>query len=303
MVDLNDTIVAMASAAGAGARAVIRLSGPQALLVARSIFTPNEPIDPTQRRMHPGLIRLPGVAAPLSGDLIIWPAPRTYTGQEMAELHTVSSPPLLELLIAALLNAGARAARPGEFTMRAFLAGKRDLPRAEAVQAVIGAGSRDELKQALAQLAGGLTRPLDGLRDDLLSLLADLEAGLDFADEDIAFVDKGDLLLRLGKGLAQLTLVQKQLAGRAQSRPTCRVVLAGPPNAGKSSLFNALTGGQALVSAEPGTTRDYLMGRVQIEDVVIELIDTAGWREATETIEAQAQRLGRGQAEQADLVL
>ena len=104
------------------------------------------------------------VAAPLAADLIVWPAPRTYTGQDMAEIHTVSSPPLLELLIAALLNAGARAARAGEFTMRAFLAGKRDLPRAEAVQAVINAGSRDELKQALAQLAGGVTRPLAGLR-------------------------------------------------------------------------------------------------------------------------------------------
>src|SRR5262249_40064950 len=153
------------------------------------------------------------------------------------------------------------AARPGEFTMRAFLTGKRDLPRAEAVQAVIGAGSRDELKQALAQLAGGLTRPLDGLRDDPLSLLADGEARLDFTDEDITFVEQRDLLLRLTKGMAQLTTLKRQLEQRSAGERPFRVVLVGAANAGKSSLFNALGGG-ALVSPEPGTTRDYLRQRL-----------------------------------------
>src|SRR5262245_14473012 len=115
-MDLHDTIVALASAAGPGARAVVRLSGPRALQIAQSLFTSSQPIDPAQRRLHAGAIRLPDIYSPLPADLLLWPAPRTYTGQEMAELHTVSSPPLLELLIAALLNAGARAARPGEFT-------------------------------------------------------------------------------------------------------------------------------------------------------------------------------------------
>src|SRR5262245_61246086 len=272
-MDPNDTIVALSSATGPGARAVIRLSGPEAVRIALTLFHPTQPIDRTRRRIHDGTIRLPEVHSPLPGSLLVWPSPHTYTGQEMAELHTVSSPPLVDLLIAELLNAGARAAGPGEFTLRAFLAGKRDLPRAEAVQAVISAGSRVELKQALAQLAGGVTRQLEGLRDDLLNLLADVEAGLDFTDEDIRFVELEAVLHRLTKGLAQLTSLRRQLEQRAAVDRPFRAVLIGAPNAGKSSLFNAL-GGAALVSPTPGTTRDYLVSRLEIDGTVIELVDT-----------------------------
>ena len=300
---LDDTIVALSSAAGPGARAVVRLSGPQALPIARQVFTPAAPIEPDRRACHPGSIILPAAPAPLPGDLHFWPVPQTYTGQELVELHTISSPPLIELLIAALLDRGARAAGPGEFTLRAFLAGKLDLTKAEAVLGVIEASNRTELTQALAQLAGGVSQPLQTLRDDLLNLLADLEAGLDFVEEDITFVGRDDLLLRLGKGLAQLTNVQRQLHQRALSDRPFRAVLAGRPNAGKSSLFNALTGGAALVSPEQGTTRDYLLSRLEHAGVVIELVDTAGWQDATGAISAQAQALGRRQAEDADLVL
>jgi tRNA modification GTPase len=187
--------------------------------------------------------------------------------------------------------------------MRAFLAGKRDLPRAEAVQAVIAAGSRDELKQALAQLAGGVTRPLEGLRDDLLNLLADVEAGLDFTEEDITFVEQKDMLLRLTKGMAQLTTLKRQLEQRSAGERPFRVVLVGEPNAGKSSLFNALGGATALVSPEPGTTRDYLRKRLNLDGVVIELIDTAGWQPAGDEIDEQSQSLGVAQARAADLLL
>src|SRR5262249_30938442 len=158
--DPQDTIVALASAPGPGARAIVRLSGPDALKVAAAVFTAPGPILPTSRRLHEGTVSLPGIAAPLPADLYVWPAPRTYTGQHIAELHTLSSPPLVDLLVAGCLRAGARAAQPGEFTLRAFLAGKLDLTRAEAVVGVIEAGSRDELKLALNQLAGGMTRPL-----------------------------------------------------------------------------------------------------------------------------------------------
>src|SRR5207245_2963485 len=129
---------------------------------------------------------------------------------------------------------------PGEFTLRAFLAGKLDLTRAEAVLGIIEAGNRQELKQALAQLAGGVALPLQVLRDDLLNLLADIEAGLDFAEEDLHFVESTELLQRLAKGLAQLELLRKQLEQRTVSHRPFRVVLVGRPNAGKSSLFNAL---------------------------------------------------------------
>jgi tRNA modification GTPase len=302
-LDLNDTIVALSSAPGAGARAIVRLSGPDAFRCVSAVFTGDAPAAYNRRRLFPGHVRLPSVAAPLPADLLVFPAPRTYTGQHVAELHTLGCPPLVELLIAELLNAGARAARPGEFTLRAFLAGKLDLTRAEAVLGVIEAGSRDELKEALAQLAGGVAGPLQELRRELLDLLADVEAGLDFADEDIQFVTPEDQLGRLGKGLALLTLLGRQLEQRALGDRPLRAVLTGRPNAGKSSLFNALTGAGALVSPEPGTTRDYLVRRIDLGGVAVELVDTAGWRETAGDIEGQAQALGRDQARAADLVL
>jgi tRNA modification GTPase len=301
--DPQDTIVALSSPAGPGDRAVVRLSGPAAFATAGRFFSPSPPHPIARRRLFAGQLSLPEVPATLAADLYLWPAPGTYTGQDLAELHLISSPPLVDLLVASLLTAGARAAQPGEFTLRAFLAGKLDLTRAEAVRGVIEATSRDELRDALAQLAGGVTRPLEGLREDLLDLLAEVEAALDFAEEDIQFVGREDLLHRLAKGLAQVTLVQKQLVRRGVADRPFRVVLAGAPNAGKSSLFNALTGAAALVSRQPGTTRDYLVAPLQVNGLTIELVDTAGWQEAASDIERQAQRLAREQAERADLVV
>ncbi len=302
--DPQDTIVALASALGSGARAIVRLSGRHALKVAGAVFRAEEPLLPDRRRSYEGAVHLPGVAASLPASLYAWPAPRTYTGQPMAELHTVSCPPLVDLLVAQCLNAGARAAQPGEFTQRAFLAGKLDLTRAEAVLAVIEAGSRDELKQALAQLAGGVTRPLQELREDLLNLLADVEAALDFSDEDIRFVGTDELLVRLARGLALVTGLRRQLDQRGVGDRPFRVVLAGRPNVGKSSLFNALASGPAaLVSPEAGTTRDYLVRRLDLGGAAVELIDTAGWHPARAGIDEQAQLLGREQADAADLVL
>lgn len=299
---MRDTIVALATPSGPAARAIVRLSGPATRPVVTSLFSPADALPPG-RRLVAGQVQLPDVSAPLPADLYFWPAPHSYTGQDMAELHVVSCPPLVELLVAELLQGGARAAGPGEFTLRAFLAGKLDLTRAEAVQGVIAAGSRGELKQALGQLAGGVARPLQELRDDLLNLLADVEAALDFADEDIRFVQEDELLRRLGNALAQVTLLGKQLDRRAVSDRPFRVVLAGRPNAGKSSLFNALAGGRALVSSEPGTTRDYLVQLLSLEAMAVELVDTPGWQPGADTITAQAQALGREQTAAADLVL
>lgn len=300
---LDDTIAALATSPGSGARAIVRLSGPNTFAIVASVFRSPTAPEPKQRSLVEGEVRLPQLASPLPAEVYSWPAPHSYTGQDVAEIHTLSSPPLLEILLAALLQAGARAAQPGEFTMRAFLAGKLDLTRAEAVVGVIEAGDQNELKQALTQLAGGVGRPMQELRDDLLNLLADVEAALDFADEDIQFVGQDDLLKRLGKGLAQVILVGKQLQQRAVSEHAFRVMLAGKPNAGKSSLYNALAGATALVSPQPGTTRDYLTQRLKIDDVVIEVVDTPGWQSGADTIEVQAQALAREQSERADLVL
>jgi tRNA modification GTPase len=244
------------------------------------------------------------VLSPLPSDLYVWRAPRSYTGQDLVEIHTLSVPPLIELLIAQLLDAGARAARPGEFTMRAFLAGKLDLTRAEAVAGIIEAGNRAELQQALAQLAGGISRPLEALRTDLLDLLAEVEAGLDFAEEDIHFVQPDVMLRRLARALAQVTLLLKQFDQRTVAGGAFRVVLVGRPNAGKSSLFNALSrSAAALVSPEPGTTRDYLVSRLTVDGIPLELIDTAGLGGPAEAIEQQSQVLGEKQARAGHLLL
>ncbi|MFO0844555.1 MAG: tRNA modification GTPase [Gemmataceae bacterium] len=292
----QDTIVALSTPAGPGARAVVRLSGPQAADAVRAVFEPAGEMPPRGRLVE-------GSAGGLPATLYFFAAPHSYTGDDVAELHTLCCPPLVEQLVARLLQAGCRAARPGEFTQRAFLAGKLDLTRAEAVHAVIEANGQPELRQALAQLAGNVATPLTALREDLLNLLADVEAGLDFVDEDVAFIDQRELLLRLGKALAQVTLVGKQFDSRAVASGAFRVVLAGRPNAGKSSLFNALAGAHALVSEGPGTTRDYLVARVDLDRVQIELIDTPGWRPAEGEIESQAQALGRARQADADLVL
>ncbi|MFO0877935.1 MAG: tRNA modification GTPase [Gemmataceae bacterium] len=296
----QDTIVALSTPAGPAARAIVRVSGPDAFRHVQTVF-PGEL--PPRNHLREGFVHLARVPAPLPATLYVFPAPHSYTGQHLAEIHTLSCPPLIEELIAQLLQAGCRAAGPGEFTQRAFLAGKLDLTRAEAVHAVIEASGQAELRQALAQLAGGMARPLGELRDDLLNLLADVEAALDFADEDIQFVDQRETLLRLSKALAQVTLLGKQLDSRSLAGQLFRVALAGRPNAGKSSLFNALAGARALVSDIPGTTRDYLVARIELDTLVIELIDTPGLESADDLITTQAQSLGRGQHTSADLVL
>lgn len=300
MLNIDDTIVALATAPGPGARAIVRLSGPRAWNAGAMMFDDERPGERVLLRVS---LRLDGLSSPLPADVYFWPAPHSYTGQDVVELHVMSSPPLVELLVAASLKSGARAAQPGEFTMRAFLAGKLDLPRAEAVLGIIEARDRDELQHALSQLAGGLAQPLRVLSDDLLNLLADVEAGLDFSDEDLSFIDSDQMLHRLARGLAHVTLVRKQIEQRSSAYRPFRVVLAGPPNAGKSSLFNALTGRSALVSSEPGTTRDFLRAPLPDCQIPIELIDTAGMREPTSAIEAAAQALGSQQAGEADLML
>jgi tRNA modification GTPase len=298
----DDTIVAVSSAPGPGLRAIVRISGPDAQRVIDCVFN-SQSAPEKARHLVPGVIRLSGVHSPLLATLYYFRGPRSYTGQDLAELHTLGSPPLIERLVADLLTAGARPAQPGEFTLRAFLAGKKDLPQAEAVNAVVAAGTDSDLTLALAQLAGGVTRPLASLRDDLLNLLADLEAALDFADEDIEFVGKSETLSRLDAAIDRIAALERQLDDRSVSGRPIRAALVGLPNAGKSSLFNALAGGDALVSTIPGTTRDYLTKRLTLGGAEVELIDTAGWDEGADTIDRQAQSLASGAAASADLIL
>ncbi|QVL33159.1 tRNA modification GTPase [Telmatocola sphagniphila] len=298
--DLEDTIVAQASVPGAAVRGIVRLSGPKAFEIVNQLF--HNP-DPSQK-FQSGSLRIQGLESPLPALVLRSNQPNTYTGQDLVEIHLIGCPPVVDALLAEILNRGARSANPGEFTLRGFLNGKRDLTQSEAVLAVIEARDSVQLKQALNQMAGGVSTPLVQMREDLLNLLADVEAGLDFSEEDIEFIDRKDLLLRLGKALAQLTNLRRQLEDRAVEGRMFRVALVGKPNAGKSSLFNALAGDQAaIVSPVAGTTRDYVTRSIQLSGQKIELIDTAGWMRTHTEIDEQAQHLGRERTGEAELIL
>lgn len=305
----DDTIAALASAPGAAARGIIRVSGPRTKGVLESLFV-NSPdgLPVTFSQPVPwcytGALQISALSRPLPADIYLWPNRKSYTGQPLAEIHTLSSPPILEAILAELFARGVRPAQPGEFTLRAFLAGRIDLTQAEAVLGVIDASNERELQTALDQLAGGLSTQIVGLRSDLVDLLADLEAGLDFADEAIDFVSHAAIVGRLGRSRDIVGELLDRTDDRMRPAPQARVVLAGPPNAGKSTLFNALARARsALVSDVPGTTCDYLAVDVTIEGVPVLLVDTAGYESAAEGIGLAAQKLRHEQMTAADLVI
>ncbi len=307
--DLDDTITAIASAPGGALRGILRVSGPNVLACVQKCFAAIESVCWDEVRV-PTAISGTLTAAPPIGrlpcDLYLWPTRRSYTGQPTAELHTIGSPPLLDAALHAVCAAGARLAEPGEFTMRAFLAGRLDLTQAEAVLGVIDAGNRAELDVALAQLAGGLASPLHKLREQLLDLLAHLEAGLDFVDEDIQFITGEQLDRQLRGAATQIENIAEQMQSRGETAGDVRVVLMGWPNVGKSSLLNALAGDNtALVSHIAGTTRDYLCKRAKLQGLNCILIDTAGIEPAhsVDRIAAAAQAMTAEQSRQAHIQL
>jgi len=304
----DETIVAIASPPGGGARGIVRISGPDLRRCLEPYFRPDPFVDlPGLSRPTavPGYFWLPGFASPLECQLYLWPGKGSYTGQPVAEVHTLGSPPLLEAVVRAVCAGGARPAEPGEFTLRAFLAGRIDLTQAEAVLGVIDATGSAELDAALKQLAGGLAGPLKRLRDELLELLAHLEAGLDFADEDLPFITAGELLRQLDAATADVDRLVEKLAFRGEAAVRVRVALVGRPNAGKSSLFNVLVGrAGAIVFDQPGTTRDYLTADLDLDGVKCQLIDTAGIeggpRETdAATVDAAAQDMAHEQSRMA----
>lgn len=279
------TIAAIATGPAAGGIGIVRLSGPAALpaarLVARSI-----PQSPQARHAYFARFTDASGATLDEGLLLYFPAPHSFTGEDVVELHAHGAPKLLSLLLEEVLRAdGVRLATPGEFTRRAFLSGRIDLTRAEAVADLVAAESEAQVRAAAAQLSGELSNRLEGVHQPLVTLLADLEGALDFPDEaedaDRDLVPRVDQVLELVKALLN--------DGRrgALIRRGARVVLYGPVNAGKSTLFNALGGAaRALVDPEPGTTRDTLETRLEIEGLAVTLVDTAGLRDDAGRLEA-----------------
>ncbi len=298
-------------------RGIIRISGKQTLRLVEQFFQPEEspaessvklsikpPVteqqvigQPQERGLSQkkvaqrvmGRLRLQSKNSVRSVEsaLYLWPGQRSYTREPVAELHTVGSLPLLEMLVRQICCAGARLAEPGEFTLRAFLAGRIDLTQAEAVLGVIDATDAVSLQNALTQLAGGIARPLLQIREELLMVLAELEAGLDFVEEDIEFIAPEVVAAKITNGIQKISEIVSQLSKRSFSQEKPTVVLLGPPNAGKSSLFNCLLcqGGtteeafdrtEAIVSATRGTTRDYVCAEILVGSLLCELVDTAG---------------------------
>lgn len=305
-----DTIAAIASASGSAPRGIVRISGESTLAVLSNCVAGDdfrrlaEVFEPTALEVV--LVLSGRERCELPATVYFWPDERSYTRQPAAEIHTTGSPPLLAAVLATACDNGARLAQPGEFTLRAFLAGRLDLTQAEAVLGVIDARGDQDLRHALGQLAGGLARPLHRLRELLLDLLAHLEAGLDFVEEDIEFVTRSELARQLGEAETELLAVLTQLASRNVDRSLARVALVGWPNVGKSSLFNALSDGQALVSDIPGTTRDYLSAEVDLGgDVRCLLVDTAGHEVVApaDVVPQEAQKLSHEQALHCDVEL
>ena len=296
----RDTIAAIATAPGAGGVGIVRLSGPASRAIAEGICA---------RRLLPRL----AVHARFRDDdghtlddgIVLWfAAPASYTGEDVVELQAHGSPVVLAQLLQRCVRLGARPARPGEFTERAFLEGKLDLAQAEAVADLISAGSQAAARAARRSLDGEFSRRVDALVEQLTQLRMYVEAALDFPDEDIDFLAVPELGDRLRATRESLAVLVREAGRGKRLMDGLHVVIIGAPNVGKSSLLNALADeDRAIVSDIAGTTRDLLRETLDLEGVLLTLVDTAGLRDAPDSIEAEGIRRARAELQRADVVL
>jgi tRNA modification GTPase len=296
----RDTIAAIATPAGRGGIGVIRISGPKAPEISSKIFgTPPEP-----RRAHFTRFR-DARGEPIDEGLALYfPAPDSYTGEAVLELHGHGGPMVMQALLRACLDAGARLAEPGEFTRRAFLEGKLDLAQAEAVADLIDASSQEAARAALRSLRGEFSAAIHALASQLVELRALTEAMLDFPEEEVDAVHRQDASTRLGAIAHTLEQVLAKSREGSLLRSGIHVVLAGRPNVGKSSLLNRLAGEErAIVTPIAGTTRDALREPIQIQGVPLTLVDTAGLRASSDAVEQLGIERTQRELAQADLVL
>jgi tRNA modification GTPase len=279
------TIAAIATGPAAGGIGIVRLSGPAALAAARRVAK-GLPAEVTPRRAYFARFSDAGGAVLDEGLVLFFRAPHSFTGEDVAELHAHGAPRLLALLLEEVLREdGVRLATAGEFTRRAFLSGRIDLARAEAVADLVAAESEAQVRAAAAQLSGELTARLEAVHGPLLALQADVEGALDFPEE--AEGAEAGARERLDEALVRVRALLADARRGALIRRGARVVLYGPVNAGKSTLFNALAGAdRALVDPEPGTTRDTLEARIELAGLAVTLVDTAGLRENAGRLEA-----------------
>lgn len=316
----EDTICAIATPVGEGGIGILRISGPDALHVASKVvrLRSNQSLATTSSHTlhvvdifdlgHPAPSADSPSDAPFSdahiideGLVVYMKRPRSFTAEDVVEIHCHGSGIALKRVCEACVHAGARLAQPGEFTKRAFLNGRLDLSQAEAVLDTIKAKSDLGLRMAQRQLRGALGQQVNGLRNSLMALLAHVEAGIDFSEEDISFVGREELIASLQNTYAQ---IQRMLAtaetGRVL-REGVRVVIAGKPNVGKSSLLNTLLQeNRAIVTDIPGTTRDVIEESVDWQGLHITFVDTAGLRETSDVVEQEGMKRSRTAQEEGD---
>lgn len=302
MFSTDDTIVAIATPPGRGGIGVVRVSGPGAGAIAEAL-TGRRAFEPRHATLatvtdsrHEAIDR---------AIVTLFPAPHSYTGEDVVEVSAHGSPIVLEAIVAAAQSAGARLANPGEFTLRAYLHGRVDLVQAEAVAELVDAVTPLQARLAFDQLEGTLTSRLERMDQTLLDLIARLEASLDFPDEGYHFITPAETAAALEAILASLGGLLRDAACGRMIREGLTVAIVGRPNVGKSSLFNGLVGAaRAIVTDVPGTTRDLVSERVDLEGVPVTLVDTAGLRDAAENaIEAEGVARARKARDVADAVI
>ena len=295
-----DTIAAVATPPGRGGIGVVRVSGPCASDIGAAVL--DAPLPP-RRAMH-GAFRGADGEALDDGIAIFYAAPRSFTGEDVLELQGHGGPVVLELLLERVLALGARRARPGEFTERAFLNDKLDLAEAEAVADLIDSATRHTARAATRSLRGEFSKRVRALDRGVLALRVFCEGAIDFADEDIDFLSASDVAERLARLEGELATLLAETRRGAVLNDGVRAVLVGEPNVGKSSLFNRLAGeDRAIVTPIPGTTRDALTVDLDLDGLLVRLVDTAGLRDAADAIEAEGVARTQRAMASADIIL
>jgi tRNA modification GTPase len=304
MFSSDDTIAAIATPEGRGGIGIVRLSGPDAVGIATRILARREKLEPRHATLTK--VRLDRSASGV-GDQVIatwFPAPQSYTGEHVVEISAHGSPVVLRAILDSLVGEGARLARPGEFTFRAYLNSRLDLIQAEAVADLVDAVTPLQARVAFAQLEGTLSDQVRRLDAELLDLIARLEASLDFPDEGFHFIEPHEVGGRIGAVLACLEVVLQHSERGRVVREGAKVAIVGRANVGKSSLFNALLGEpRAIVTEVPGTTRDLVTEQVEIDGLAVTLIDTAGIRVTGDLVEQEGVNRAMGAIGAADLLL
>lgn len=290
-----DTIAAISTPPGRGGIGIVRLSGPDAVSIAVQLVRLRRPLEPA--RPHLADVVDETAADRIDEAMVThFAAPHSYTTEDLVEIAAHGSPVVLNLLLRRALSLGARLAEPGEFTQRAFLAGRIDLTQAEAVRDLIEAQTLTQARQAASQLGGALSHRVAPIKQDLVELIALLEAGIDFAEDDVEVTPASAIAQRIDSLIAPLTALEATFTRGRIVHDGLSLAIVGRPNAGKSSLFNRLVERErAIVTAAPGTTRDTISERIALEGIPLELIDTAGLREAHE----EAEQLGIARSREA----